>query len=64
MVTRRKEMDYWTKVYRTIIGDDGMPVGIKVTTCCCNAPGDTRKECQRCSGNKTPCRCDCHSEKP
>lgn len=30
--------------------------------CHCAAPAKTRKECNATSGNKTPCRCACHSE--
>jgi hypothetical protein len=61
-VTRwAKHREYWTEVKRTVI-KDGEPV-VKVTTCCCALPGRPRYLCQRKSGNKTPCRCWCHSEK-
>jgi len=57
MVTTRKRLEFWTEVHR-VIGDE-----VKVTTCCCAAPGATAKGCAITSGNKTPCRCDCHRTK-
>ncbi len=57
MVTRRKVRDYWTEVKRIVRGE------VKQTTCCCAAPGAKPKECAVVSGNKTPCRCDCHRKK-
>lgn len=57
MVTRRKRYEYWTEVKRVIDGE------VKVTTCCCAAPGATAKECSVAAGNKTRCRCFCHSKK-
>jgi hypothetical protein len=61
MATRRKVRDYWTEVKRVVIRD-GAPE-VKQTTCCCEAPGALAKECMIASGNKTPCRCDCHRAK-
>jgi hypothetical protein len=54
----QKELEYWTKVAR-VVGDE-----VRVTTCCCAAPGATRRECMTAAGNKTPCRCFCHHTKP
>lgn len=56
-MTWRQVGEFWMEVKR-VIGDK-----VKVTTCCCNVPGMGRKDCQKASGNKTPCRCHCHSEK-
>jgi hypothetical protein len=36
---------------------------VKQVTCCCAAPASTRKGCSIVAGNKTPCRCDCHSKR-
>lgn len=36
---------------------------VKVTVCCCHAPGSTPKGCAIVSGNKTPCRCNCHRKR-
>lgn len=57
-MTSRKTLDHWTEVHRVI-----PPGTVKVTTCCCAAPGSTRKGCQIAQGNKTPCRCYCHDVK-
>jgi hypothetical protein len=57
MVTRRKRLEYWTEVKRVVDGQ------VKVTTCCCAAPGATRKGCATAAGNKSPCGCFCHSMK-
>lgn len=54
MTTRRKHLDFWTETKRIVAGD------VKQTTCCCDAPGATRKGCAVVSGKTTPCRCDCH----
>jgi hypothetical protein len=58
MVTRRKVHDYWTEVKRIVGGE------VKQTSCCCAAPGATRKGCSVVAGNKTPCRCYCHKTTP
>ena len=55
-MTRRKIHEYWTEVHR--IAGNGE---VKTTTCCCAAPGGSRKGCAIVAGNKTPCRCFCHS---
>lgn len=57
MVTRRKRHEFWTEVKRIV---DGV---VKVTTCCCAAPGSTAKGCATVAGNKTRCRCFCHSKR-
>jgi len=54
MTTMRKLNEYYTEVKRIVGGE------VKQTQCCCASPGATAKECQIVSGNKTPCRCDCH----
>lgn len=56
MTTLRKVREYWTEVKRIVDGE------VKQTTCC-KAPGDTPKACAKATGNKTPCRCDCHRKK-
>ena len=60
MTTRRKYRDYWTEAKQVVPGPDGEPV-VKQTVCCCKVAAGTRRECADASGNKTPCRCDCHS---
>lgn len=55
MTTWRKVRTYWTETKRVINGR------VKQTTCCCAAPGSTRSGCRIVQGNKTPCRCFCHS---
>ena len=62
MATRTKVLEYWTRVTRAVIDDDGQPY-LLVTTCCCEAPGGLRRVCARATGNKTPCRCACHQRK-
>lgn len=57
MSTRRKVRDYWTETKRIVNGE------VKQTICCCAAPGFHARECATASGNKTPCRCDCHKGK-
>lgn len=59
MTVRRKVRTYWTRVQRVVIDGDGQPQ-VKDTTCCCKAAGALRRICARVSGNRTPCRCDCH----
>lgn len=61
MTTLRNYKGYWTEGKRVVIRD-GEPV-VKQTCCCCKAPLATRKECAIATGNKTPCRCDCHATK-
>lgn len=53
-VTRRQVRDFWTEVKRVVGGV------VKVTVCCCAAPGATAKGCAVVARNKTRCRCDCH----
>lgn len=38
-------------------------VVVKVTTCCCKGAGLTPRLCADATGNKTPCRCDCHRKR-
>jgi hypothetical protein len=57
MTTFRKVLGYWTEVKRIVRGE------VKQTTCCCEAPAVTPKQCALVTGNKTPCRCDCHRKK-
>jgi hypothetical protein len=53
-VTKRRRLEYWTEVKRVENGE------VAQTTCCCAAPGSTRKGCAIVAGNKSPCRCACH----
>ena len=62
MVTRRKSGEFWTETKRVVMDEDGEPQ-VKQVTCCCALPAGTRKECSEQAGNKTPCRCWCHSSK-
>lgn len=56
MVTFRDRHDgMYTEVKRVVDGK------VKQTCCCCEAAGMTRRECSDKAGNKTPCRCWCHS---
>lgn len=56
-MTYRTRHEYWTEVHR-VIGDE-----VKVTTCCCAAPGAKAKECSRVAGHKSRCGCFCHSDR-
>lgn len=56
---RRTVLEFWTKVERVVFDEHGQPQ-VKETTCCCKAPGSTPRGCAEVTGNKTPCRCDCH----
>jgi hypothetical protein len=58
-ITRRKVRGHWTEVCRTLASGE-----VKVTTCVCADAGASRKACSAAAGNKTPCRCFCHSDKP
>jgi hypothetical protein len=60
MVTRRKWLEFWTETKRVVKGPDGEPF-VKQVRCCCADPAGTRQSCRDASGNKTPCRCFCHS---
>ena len=55
MATYRKDGEYWTEVKRVVDGE------VESTSCCCKDPGGTARSCMLWSGNKTPCRCHCHS---
>ena len=57
MTTRRKIKEFWTDVHKVVDGQ------VVVTTCCCAAPGATAKGCAIVAGNKTRCRCACHSKR-
>lgn len=58
MTTTRKLNEFYTETKRIVAGE------VKQVTCCCAAPGATAKGCAIVSGNKTPCRCDCHRKRP
>ena len=62
MTTYRKRHEHWTETKRVVAGPDGEPA-VKQVTCCCEAPAATAKQCQQVSGNKSRCRCFCHSRK-
>ena len=64
MITER-DGEYWTKVKRLVHVDNDQfgELVVKETSCCCKAPGESRRECMTAAGNKTPCRCHCHSKK-
>ena len=62
MTTWRKHLTHWTETKRVVPNKKGEPT-VKVTTCCCAGPGLTRNQCRAASGNKSPCRCFCHSDK-
>jgi hypothetical protein len=55
MATYRRHLKHWCEVKRVIGGK------VETTTCCCADPGGTRNTCRLWSGNKTPCRCHCHT---
>lgn len=57
MTSYRKTREHWTETKRIVNGE------VKVTTCACRAPAAKRRECADATGNKTPCRCFCHSDK-
>lgn len=57
MTTLRKRNEFYTEVKRVINGE------VVQTTCCCAAPGSTRKGCAVVAGNKSPCGCACHRTK-
>jgi hypothetical protein len=61
MVARRKSGEFWTETKR-VVEVEGVPI-VKVTSCCCAAPGSTAKGCSIVAGNKTRCRCFCHSKR-
>lgn len=54
MTTREIHNGMYTEMHFIIGGE------IVVMSCCCNAPGETGRECMEASGNKNPCRCYCH----
>ena len=56
MPTYRKEHEYWT-VVRSISAQGKL----QETSCCCAEPGAWRTTCAKSAGNKTPCRCHCHT---
>lgn len=62
MATLRKHKEYWTESKQVVVGPDGEPA-VKQVVCCCAAPAAKRRECADAAGNKTPCRCWCHSER-
>ncbi len=61
MTTHRKRYgDLYTETHRVV--KDGDEPAVKVVCCCCAAPAAKRRECADAAGNKTPCRCFCHSD--
>ena len=62
MVTRRKRYDGMYTEVKRVIWRNGEAI-VKQTTCCCKLAGASRRECADATGNKTPCRCDCHAKK-
>lgn len=56
-MTKRKILEYWTEVKRIVDGE------VKVTVCCCVAPGARPKDCAGAGGRKSPCPCHCHRKK-
>lgn len=52
-----KRTPYHTETRRIVNGE------LKITVCCCDAPGARPKECALVQRHKTPCRCDCHRGK-
>lgn len=58
MSTQRKMYGgLYTEVKRIVSGE------VKQTCCCCKGAGLTPRECADATGNKTPCRCNCHRTK-
>lgn len=56
---REQMKPIYTEVQRIVFDESGEPQ-VKVTTCCCKAPGGIPRICARVAGYKTPCRCNCH----
>ncbi len=61
-VTTRKLDRMFTETERVRTDDEGRPLEVVRTICACEAPSATRKGCATVTGNRTPCRCDCHRE--
>ena len=61
MVTRRNHLGHWTESKRVVVVG-GEPV-VKQVTCACALAAAPAKDCAKAAGNKTPCRCFCHSKK-
>jgi hypothetical protein len=61
VTTFRKRLTYWTETHRVLPDEQGEPQ-VKVVCCCCASPAAKRRECADAAGNKTPCRCFCHSD--
>jgi hypothetical protein len=61
MTTFRNYREFWTETHRVLPDETGEPQ-VKVCCCCCKAPAASRRECANAAGNKTPCRCFCHSD--
>lgn len=51
---RRRVKETYQETVRIVDGKE------KRSSCCCLAPGWSRRKCADVTGNKTPCRCDCH----
>ena len=59
--TRKTHGGLYTEVHR-VVADESGELQVKVTSCCCKGAGKTAAECRE-SGNKTRCRCWCHSRR-
>ena len=59
--TKTRVHEFWVRTQKIVMDREGQPQ-VKDTTCCCKAPGALRRVCARAQGNKTPCRCACHSK--
>ena len=56
-MTSRKYREFWVEVKRIVHGE------VKVTMCCCAAPGASARGCAVVAGHRSRCRCFCHSDK-
>ena len=61
MTTRTRHRGYWWETKRVVLDANGEPA-VKQVVCCCARPAESRRDCRLAAGNKTPCRCFCHSK--